>query len=168
VTGRDDRDPQSWSEREKLSFSERDRKRREGRGSGDAPPSGAGGQARVEAATKQYVKSLDSMFGKQAGGPEVDRLADKMRDAHGTPALAKACRAYRDAAGVPEDSSLLALFLDVSDDNELVLAGLEVLRVGLTEEHLRFTAGLRSQLRTLAQGADDAIAEAAEGILDGA
>ena len=168
MTGRDDGDRPSWSEREKLSFSELDRRRREGRDSGGSGSPGAGNRERTEAETKQYLKSLDNMFGKQKGGGESDQLAAKMRDAHGTPALAEACRAYRDAAGVPEDSALLALFLDVSDDNELVVQGLDMVRVSITEGRFKLSSGLRSQLRTLAQSADDAVAEGAEEILEGA
>jgi len=34
---------------------------------------------------------------------------------HGTAGLADACRAYRDALGLPADASLLSIFLDAGD-----------------------------------------------------
>jgi hypothetical protein len=88
-----------------------------------------------------------------------------MRDARGTDGLADACRAYRDALGVPRDAALLALFLDCGD-SALVVAGLEELLEAHREQTLTLTGGLRTQLRMLAQDPDDAVAEAAEDLLE--
>ena len=87
-----------------------------------------------------------------------------MREARGTPGLAGACRAYRDALGLPEDLVQLSLFLD-SGNPELVLAALDALRAAQAGGTLQPTSGLRTQLRMLAQDADDAVAEAAEELL---
>lgn len=157
-------DDRSWNDGEKLSFSERDRRRREG-GSSEAPrPRDPVGRQRAEAATKQYLKEIDGVFsgGKKA---EVGDLVTAMRDAHGTPGLADACRAYHAAAGLPEDVSLISLFLDAGEP-ELVLVGLEALRTGNERGSVKATSGLRSQLRMLAEGADDAVAEGAEELLE--
>lgn len=164
MSGDDARDKPSWTQRDKLSFSELDRRRRERRSSGDAPAKGPGAQAREGAATQQYLKHLDGMFSK-SGGAEAERLANAMHDAHGTPGLADACRAYRDELGVPDDPSLLSLFLD-SGDRELVLVGLEALGSAHAAGALRAKRGLKTQLELLAQGSDDAVAEAAEDLLD--
>lgn len=166
MTGGDDRDPKSWSEREKLSFSELDRRRRERRDGRDAPHDGAGQRRSAEAA-KQYLKQVDGLFSTSPGGAEGERLASAMREALGTPGLADACRAYRDAVGVPDDPALLSLFLD-SGDGELVLAALERLHARSAAGPPALTRGLRSQLRLLADGPDDAIAESAEELLDDA
>ena len=87
-----------------------------------------------------------------------------MREARGTPGFAAACRAYRDALGLPEDPAQLSLFLD-SGDPELVLAALAALRAARAGGTLQPTSGLRTQLRLLAQDANDAVAEAAEELL---
>jgi hypothetical protein len=156
-------DDRSWNDGDKLSFSERDRRRRE-RAAGHAPaPRSEGARQRSAEATRQYVKQIDHLF---SGGSKQERsdLASAMRDAHGTERLADACRAYRDAAGLPDDVSLVSLFLDTGD-NELVLAGLESLRAVHERGALKMTGGLRSQLRILAEDSDDAVAECAEELL---
>jgi len=162
VSGNDDRS----YEREKKSFSELDRIRREGSSPGDDAPRGPAAKARSEAAAKQYVKRLDGMFsGGKAGGAEGEELAKAVRDAHGTPKLVAACRAYRGAMGMPEDGALLSVFLD-SGNSDLVVAGIEALRDAYEAETLTVTKGQKTQLRTLALGSDDAIADAAEDLLE--
>ncbi len=128
-------------------------------------PLGKVAQARVRFATEAYLKDADKIFDDRAGGEEGERLAKTVRDAHGTPGLAEACRAYRAALGMPSNRSLLTLFLD-SDDHELVLAGLDALSGAQRQAGLEVSAGLKSQLRVLAQGFDDAVAEAAEELLE--
>jgi hypothetical protein len=59
----------------------------------------------------------------------------------------------------------VSLFLD-SGERELVLAGLEALRALQEASGVEVSAGLRSQLRMLAEGADGDVADAAEEILD--
>jgi hypothetical protein len=156
----DDRD-----ERPRKSWREIDRARD---GSGHRPeerrPRGAAAEARSQRATAEYLKQIDGIFSADQGGAEGERLAEAVREAHGTPELAPACAAYRDAVGFPGDPALLALFLD-SGDRGLVVGALRALGV-LGAEGL--SGGLRSQLRMLADDPDDEIAEAAEDALDGA
>jgi hypothetical protein len=160
---RDDDRP-SWTDREKKSFSELDRMRREGR-SGEGRPQGERARVQADAASKRYRKEIDSLFSKGKGGPEGERLSKAMRDAHGTAGLAEACRAYRDAAGIPDDPGDLGIFLD-SGDTELVVAALEALRTLQQAASLTPSGGLASQLRMLSQDSDDGIAEAAGDLLD--
>jgi len=157
------RDDRSWTERDKLSFSELDRRRRERSASDERRPRGKAAQERAQAASKQYLKEIDGIF---SGGnkAEVEKLAAAMRDAHGTPALADACRAYLSAAGAPTAAPLISLFLDAGEP-EIILAGLEALRLASAGGAVKVTGGLRSQLRILAEDADDAVAEAAEDLL---
>jgi hypothetical protein len=150
--------------RERLSWREIDRRRGGARQRPEDRPRSRDEIARNTAAAKAYTRKLDALFTSSKGGATGERLAQEMRDARGTPGLADACRAYRDAVAVPEDPALLALFLD-SGDSELVLAGLAALRAGWTAGRLQPTSGLRTQLRMLGQGADDAVAEAAEELL---
>jgi hypothetical protein len=162
---RDDDRP-GFLDREKKSFSELDRRRREGRSRPEERrPAGPAQQARLEAAKKQYLKEIDGMFVKGKGGAEGERLAAAVREARGTPGLADACRAYRDAVGVPSDAALIACFLDAGDA-ELALAALEALLAARAQGSLSLGSGLRTQLRMLAESPDDAVASAAEELLE--
>ncbi len=162
TTGRDD--DRDGGERERRSWREIDRKRdgthREERG-----PRGAAAQAREDAASKRYRRELEKRFTTGKGGPQGEQLAKSMRAAHGTPELAGACRAYREAVGAPVEAALISLFLD-SGDSELVGLGLESLRSAFRAGTVSGSAGLKTQLRMLAQDTDDAIAEAAEELLE--
>lgn len=159
MSGDDDRP--GWVDREKKSFSELDRARREKRDGRGGAPRSAATQARAAAASKEYRKQIDGLFrgGKAA---EVEKLAEDMREARGSAGFAAACRVYRDAAGPPTEVRDIACFLDAGD-SELVLFGLEALRASQAE----LSSGLRTQLRMLAEDPDDAVAEAAEDLLDG-
>ncbi len=160
-----DEDRPGFLDREKKSFSELDRARRDRSSSGERRPRSPRDQARASAATKQYVKHIDELFSVGRGGPEGERLARELLEARGTPGLADACRAYRDGVGAPAGAPEISCFLDAGD-TELVLAGLEALSAACQAGSLRVTPGLRSQLRMLAQEPDDAVAEAAEELLE--
>jgi len=98
-------------DREKLTFSELDRLRREkDRGGGEGRPRGAGAEARAKQATGAYLKEADKLFGGGTrGGAEGAELAKAVADAHGTPGLAEACRAYRETVGLPDDPARYTL-----------------------------------------------------------
>jgi len=138
--------------------------RREGRSSGEPRPRGKAAEERARQATTQYLKEADKLFAKGQGGAEGERLAGEIRKTHGTPQLAEACRAYHDALGMPDDVGLLALFLD-SGESGLVVEALRALLDLRRAGSLAPSAGLRSQIRVLAQGFDDDVAEAAEDLL---
>lgn len=153
--------------REKLSWREIDRRRSSGgsRPTEERRPRDPAAVARAAAATKAYTKQLDALFVKGKGGAEGEKLARAMRDARGTPAFAEACRAYHAAVGVPEEPAQLALFLD-SGDPELVLIALAALHAAHAAGKPVASSGLRTQLRMLAEGADDAVAADAEALLE--
>lgn len=155
-------------ERPRLSWSEVDKLRDKARGRRDERrPRGPKAEASSRAATQQYLKKLgDQLFAKGGGGGAGERLAAAVRAAQGTPGLTEACRAYLDALGPPSDPQLLAAFLDTSD-REIGLAALRALGAGVRGGRFALGAGLRAQLRTLAEGPDDALAEAAEEVLAG-
>jgi hypothetical protein len=157
-------DDRSWMDREKRSFSELDRQRRERRSSDEHRPQGKAAQERAAAATKQYVREIDGLF-SQGNKAELERITAAMRDAHGTPGLTDACRVYHQAVGLPGEASLISLFLDTGEP-EMILVGLEALRIGHEKGSVKVTSGLRSQLRILSEDADDEVAEAAEELLD--
>jgi hypothetical protein len=157
-------DDKSWADREKLSFSELDRRRREGGSGGDREPRSEAARERSAAASKQYQKEIDGLF---AGGSKADRdrLGSAMRDAHGTPGLADACRAYHASCGLPDDLPLISLFLDTGEP-ELVLLGYAALRAGGEAGAITLSGSLRSQLLILAEDPDDSVAEGAEELLE--
>lgn len=155
-------DDRSWNDGDKLSFSERDRLRREG-GRRERRPRGVSA-ARTEAATRDYVKSLEGLFAKTKGGPEVEKLAAAVRDSHGSPELADHCRAYVQTAGFPDEPALLGMFLDTGD-SELMVGGLQAIGALCDGGKLKISGGLRSQLRMLADAPDAEVAELAEAIL---
>jgi hypothetical protein len=162
VIGRDDDDERG--ERPKLSWSELDKRRDKPRSrTPERAPRGAAAEARARSATKSYLAKLDGqLFAKKGGG--AGKLADAVRDARGTPALTDACRRYMEELGPPRDAALIGAFLD-APDRELRAAALASLADEIAAGRLAPTAGLRSQLRVLADGPDDALAEQAEEIL---
>lgn len=159
-----DGDRPDYLDREKKSFSELDRLRRERRDGGSSRPSSPAAQRRSAEATKSYLKQIDGLF---QGGPgaQGEELSRAVLDARGTPGLPDACRAYLDALGVPSQTRLLSCFLDTGVA-ELELQGLEGLCALREAGSLEAGAGLRTQLRLLAQGPDDAVADLAEELLE--
>ena len=162
--GADDDRP-GFLDREKKTFAERDRMRREGSSGRGRASAGPGSNARARAATRQYLKEIDGIFAKGPGGAEGERLAQAMRGARGTSGLAAACRAWRDAVGPPEALAEITLFLECGEP-ELVLDGLAALLRSRDAGSLRATPGLRTQLRMLAEDRDDDVASTAEELLE--
>ncbi len=151
----------SWNDGDKLSFSERDRLRREGRH--DSPREQGVSKAQEERAKQQHRKQLDGLF--SSSGDEAKKLEAAVDKAHGSPGLADACRAYRDAAGYPKTARMIGMFLD-SDDSELLVGSLEAALVLAESGDLEFPAGLRSQIRRLVNGSDNQVATLAEDLLE--
>jgi len=158
------RDGDDRGDRPKLSWSELDKRRDKPRShTNERRPRGAAAEARAASATQSYLKKLDQQLFAKGGKSATPRgrLADAVRDALGTPGLDDACRAYLAEVGPPADAALVAAFLDARD-REIRLAALGALA---GESRVALTPGLRSQLRVLAEGADDELAERAEEIL---
>lgn len=148
------------NDRRKLSFSERDRMRREGKTHERASEG-----LHSKEATAQYLRKIDRLFSGPAN--ETEKLAAAVRDAHGTPKLAETCHAYLQQIGVPTDASLVSMFLD-SRDPALMLPALEAFGDVVRAGGIEIPRGLQSQLRTLVDGADDQLAALAEELLQGA
>jgi hypothetical protein len=154
-------------ERPKLSWSEIDKRRDKPRTRADREtrPRGAAAEARSRSATQQYLKQKGgALFTKHGAGGRGEALARDVRDSHGTAGFAEACRAYLRELGPPRDGSLCSRFLDARDP-DLVLAGLAGLERLRAEGALPAGAGLRAQLRMLADDANDEVASAAEALL---
>jgi hypothetical protein len=159
------RDDRSWNDGDKLSFSERDRRRREGGHSDEQRPRGVS-KAKAESATKHYLKKLDGLFSEKKGSGEAQKLEAAVRAAHGTPKLAAACREYVEAVGLPTEAALIGIFLDCGDE-KFVVGGLLALKEGSQSGELQVSSGLRSQIRMLAEDPSDEIAELAEELIEG-
>jgi hypothetical protein len=155
---RDERPRRSWREIDQM------RDRASGRRDRDERPRGPAAEARARGATQQYVRKLDALFSRSKGGAAGEEHAKAVRDAHGTPELAAACRAYMAALGPPDDASLLSLFLDARDA-ALVAEVLEAMEERVRAGSLVLAGGLRTQLRMLADDPDDRVAELAESLL---
>jgi hypothetical protein len=161
MAGRDDDRP-DYLDREKKSFSELDRLRREG-GSGGDRPRGAAAEKRSAEASREYRKEIDRMFGGRK--EEVEKAGRAMLDARATPELPAACRAFLEQAGPPAELRHVSCFLD-SGEAELVRVGLEALASLHAAGSLEATPGLRTQLRMLVVDPDDEVAGAAEDLLE--
>ena len=161
MNGRDD-DERDRSDRPRLSWSELDKRRGKARShTGERRPRGAAAEALAAKAAQSYLKKLDQQLFAKGGNSAAagNKLAGAVRDALGTPALDDACRAYLAEVGAPATPPLIAAFLDARDRELRVVA---LVALG---EAVALTAGLRSQLRVLAEGSDDELAERAEEIL---
>jgi len=163
MSGEDD----DRGDRPRLSWSEQDKRRGKARGhTGERRPRGAAAEALAAKAAQSYLKKLDQQLFAKAGKSAGDgnKLAGAVRDAVGTPALDDACRAYLAEVGAPATAPLIAAFLDARDHG-LRVAALVALGEAVAGGGVVLTAGLRSQLRVLAEGSDDTLAERAEEIL---
>lgn len=151
-------------DRPRLSWREIDQ-RRSGTHTPSDRPRGRHAE-KVHAKQKhEALQAADSLFTMELGGQQGAMLAKAMRDAHGSPELAEACRAYVAEIGTPNDSALLSLLLD-SGDSALIVLALEAL-LGLSNaDSLERSAGLKSQLRALSQHSDDTIAGISEELLE--
>jgi hypothetical protein len=150
------------SEREKTSFSELDKMRREKRrGDGDRRPRGEKAQARSRAAVSSYKRKVEErLFGKGVDAAR-HRLEERLRESHGSPAFRAACKEYVRTYGFPRDVNLLVLFLDLDDERE-VLRVLDAIDGSVNDAPLEQRNLLRSRLRNLAMSASsDALADAA-------
>ena len=147
----------------KLTYSERDRMRRDGGGSG--PP--RGGKAReVELLrTHAALDQAEAIFAGEKGGDEGKALAAAVRAAHGSPELAAACRAYLEALGPPRTNELVSIFLDAGD-KELSLPVLDQLLQHKAAGSLELEGGLKRQIRILSEDFDDDLASRAEELLE--
>ncbi len=146
----------------KLTYSERDRLRREG--GGGRPKSGRA-RADDEKRSREALQAADSLFTDERGGQEGKALAAAVRAAHGTPELAGACRAYLDALGSPTSLELASIFLDAGDKALSIVVLDELLRQKRADG-LALEGGLKRQVRILSEDFDDDLASRAEEILE--
>jgi hypothetical protein len=147
---------------EKLTYSERDRLRREG--GGERPKTGRA-RATDERKTKDALKVADSLFAGDTAGEEGKVLGQAVHDAHGSADLPTACRAYYEALGVPADLALASIFFDAAE-KDLTVAVLDDLLQRKDQGALELEGGLKRQVRILSEDFDDDLASRAEDLLE--
>jgi hypothetical protein len=148
----------------KLSYSERDRMRREGAGPG-ARPTNRREQVKEEKRSREVLAVADSLFTDEKGGQAGKTLADAVRAAHGSADLASECRSYLEQIGPPSDTELVSIFLDAGD-KELTICALDALLRLKGEDKADLDGGLNRQIRILSEDFDDDLASRAEEILE--
>ena len=146
---------------QKLTYSERDRMRREG---GGRPKSGRA-RAQDEQRSQEALKVADSLFTEATGGQEGKALAAAVNEAHGTRELPGACRAYFAALGPPSSLTLVSIFLDAGE-KEISVAVLDELLRQKDAGELELDGGLKRQVRLLSEDFDDDLASRAEDLLE--
>lgn len=146
----------------KLSYSERDRLRRDG-GKRERPMSGRD-RALEEKRSKLALAAAEELFTDEKGGQAGKALAKAVRDAHGTKELAGACRAYLERVGPPASSELASIFLDAGE-KAISLPVLDELLRQKAAGRLELEGGLKRQIRLLSEDFDDALASRAEDLL---
>lgn len=148
----------------KLTYSERDRLRREGGGSGERPRSR---RARLEEEKRSHEAMIvaDALFTDEKGGQEGKALAAAVRAAHGTKDLPSACRAYLETIGPPATAELASVFMDAGV-KEISLIALDELLRKKEAGDLELDGGLKRQIRILSEDFDDDLASRAEDLLD--
>lgn len=155
------------SERDKLSFSELDRRAREARREGEGAaaaghrPGGDRPNRRPRASSAAYKRRVEErLFGKR-GDNGRSRMEERVRAAHGTPNFLRTFREYSRTFGMPEDVGLLTLLLDLEDEPEIarVIEALTASAAGAPAEQ---RALLKRRLQNLEMSATtDALADAA-------
>lgn len=152
-------------DRRKLSYSERDRLRREGKGAGrgERPLSGRD-RALEEKRSRLALAAAEELFTDEKGGQVGKALANAVREAHGTKDLAAACRAYLEQVGPPVVGELASIFLDAGEKT-ISLPVLDELLRQKSQGKLELEGGLKRQIRLLAEDFDDELASRAEDLL---
>jgi hypothetical protein len=145
----------------KLTYSERDKMRREGGGR----PQGGQARAADEDRSRDALKVADSLFVHDGVGDEGKALAAAVRGAHGKPELPAACRAYVEELGVPHSLELSSIFLDAGE-KDLSVAVLDELLEQKASGSFEPGGGLKRQLRILSEDFDDDLASRAEDLIE--
>lgn len=155
------------SDRDKISFSELDKLRREKRSRGDdRRPRGEGAQRRSRSAAARYKRKVEErLFGRGVDAGRL-RLEERLREAHGTPSFRSAYKEYVRNHGFPRDLALLVLLLDLEDERE-VLRVIEAIQSVLDKAPIEQKNLLRSRLRNLAMSANsDRLGDAADELVE--
>lgn len=148
-------------DRDKVSFSELDKRRRE---------RSTGGRRRGQSkqsrwATAAYKRKVDEQLFGRKGDAARSRMRERLRASQGSPAFLRTYREYVRDYGMPEDLQTLMLLLDLDDERESlkVMQAIESAVGSVTPEERSM---LRGRLRNLEMStSSDALADAAVDLL---
>lgn len=150
-------------DRDKISFSELDRKRREKKQSGGGGGGGRrrGGSRNSRRSSNAYKKKIEErLFGKKGDAGRM-RMLERLRQSQGTPNFTRIYREYVKGHGLPGDVPTLMLLLYVEEEREAlqVIGALESAAESAPTEQ---KSVLKSRLRNLEMSTpSDALADAA-------
>ncbi len=150
------------SDREKISFSELDRKRKEKKAGGRRRRSGGRNSRR---ASNAYKKKIDErLFGKK-GDAGRSRMIERLRESEGTPGFSRLYREYVRGHGMPGDIPTLMLLLDVEEEQE-ALKVIEALQAAAESAPSEQRSLLKSRLKNVEMSTSlDALADAATDLI---
>jgi len=149
-------------DRDKISFSELDKKRGEKKQNGG----GGGGRRRgggrnSRRASNAYKKKIEErLFGKKGDAGRM-RMVERLRQSQGTPNFTRIYREYVKGHGLPDDIPTLMLLLYIEEEREAlqVIGALENAVESAPNEQRSL---LKSRLRNLEMStSSDALADAA-------
>jgi hypothetical protein len=146
---------------DKISFSERDKRRRQRKSGGSGRKSGA------RWASEAYKRKVDErIFGKRSDVAKR-RVEERLRAAHGQPdELRRIYREYVREHGLPEDMDVLLLLLDLADERE-VLKILQALGRTAEQAPPERKSLLRRRLQNFEMStSSDALGDAAAALLE--
>jgi len=150
-------------DRDKLSFSEQDKRQKERRSRGGKRRGQPQRQSRW--ATAAYKRRVDEqLFGKKGDAAHV-RMRERLRASQGSPTFLRTYREYVRDYGMPKDLHTLMMLLDLDDERESlkVMEALEATVPSVTPEEKSL---LRGRLRNLEMSTNsDALADAAVDLL---
>ena len=153
------------SDREKISFSEQDKRRKEkkkqGGGGGRRRGNGRGGRRGSNAYKKKIEERL---FGKKGEAGRM-RMVERLRASQGTPSFTRIYREYVKGHGMPGDIQTLMLLLDVDEERE-ALKVIDALETAAESAPSEQKSLLKSRLRNLEMSTpSDALADAASDLV---
>ena len=152
-------------DRDKISFSELDRKRREKKQGGSGGRRRGGGRNSRRAANAYKKKIEERLFGKKGDAGRV-RMVERLRESQGTPNFTRIYREYVKGHGLPADIPTLMLMLDIDEERE-ALKVIDALESAAESAPTEQKSLLKSRLRNLEMStSSDALADAAAELLD--
>ena len=152
-------------EREKLSWSEIDKRRDRSRHVSGEKPSYKKSK-RSEWALKQYRKEAERLLMGKKGSEAYKKARNAIHDRHGTPKFNAAVKSFVREYGLPDDWDTLFLLLDYRDA-DLVEEVLSRLMASYQERSLTEMQGFRAKLEIMEPTInDDRLRSAIEAILE--
>lgn len=152
------------SERDKISFSELDRRRREKKQGGGGQRRGRRRQPRW--ASEAFKRRIDERLFGRKGDAGRQRMVQRLRDAHGTPQFLRVYREFVKGYGMPDEIGLLMFLLELDDERE-VLKVIDALEAAVENAPGEQRSLLKSRLKNVEMSTtSDALADAATELLE--